>query len=304
MSKGKNQPKVKNQHYVPQTYLKNFAYENTKVFVFDKVEQRVFASSIKNVASETYFNDFPADQTPEDVDPQIVEKAFAVLEGKYQQDFNELILSAHTNRRMDLQKRGRWSLFLAFQILRTRGFRDTYIAASKEILAKLLADAWQAEYPDEPLSEFEVTLKKEYEPVQHARFMFHPNTFLDLSLGFKQYIWIMGLNPTDTLLYTSDTPVVKRPHAPADENVSNSGWLSPGIEIAFPLTPHHLLILLEPTFFKKLTHLDGSVIDLSPESVEHYNILQVGESYRRIFSQSNNFTLKKLCEQYPELGSA
>lgn len=50
--------KVKQQHFVPQCYLKNFANEDT-LFVWDKIKKSIYPSPVKNVAQQGYFNDFP-----------------------------------------------------------------------------------------------------------------------------------------------------------------------------------------------------------------------------------------------------
>jgi len=53
--------KAKNHHYVPQSYLRRFSPDGTKIHVFDKSTRRSFTSNVKNVASETYFHDVPED---------------------------------------------------------------------------------------------------------------------------------------------------------------------------------------------------------------------------------------------------
>lgn len=53
--------KVKNQHYVPQSYLKNFAVYRKRgashIWVFDKFNQNTFSTPVRNVASQGYFYD-------------------------------------------------------------------------------------------------------------------------------------------------------------------------------------------------------------------------------------------------------
>src|SRR5690606_12590554 len=51
--------KPKNHHYVPQSYLRRFSFDETQVHVFDKFTRRSFPTNVKNVASETYFHDVP-----------------------------------------------------------------------------------------------------------------------------------------------------------------------------------------------------------------------------------------------------
>jgi hypothetical protein len=51
----------KNQHYVPQAYLRRFAPDQRQVWVYDKQDGRVFRTDVRNVASETYFYDIDPD---------------------------------------------------------------------------------------------------------------------------------------------------------------------------------------------------------------------------------------------------
>jgi hypothetical protein len=72
---------VINQHYVPQSYLKNFSSDRTRIFVFDKFKQRNFKTNVRNVASERAFYDFPQSiDQPEDV--QVIERVFSELEAR------------------------------------------------------------------------------------------------------------------------------------------------------------------------------------------------------------------------------
>ena len=50
----------KNQHYVPQFLLRGFVANKTeeRIFVFDKPQERIFCTSIRNVAAETGFYNY------------------------------------------------------------------------------------------------------------------------------------------------------------------------------------------------------------------------------------------------------
>lgn len=46
----------KKQHYVPQFLLRNFAIDNTeKLFTFDKQQNKVFSTTVRDSASENGF---------------------------------------------------------------------------------------------------------------------------------------------------------------------------------------------------------------------------------------------------------
>ena len=81
---------TKNQHYVPQGYLKNFTFdqEMTQVYCLNKISGKNFTPNIRNVASENYFYELP----PEDAkkfetdmgysDFNADEKWFRIFEGE------------------------------------------------------------------------------------------------------------------------------------------------------------------------------------------------------------------------------
>lgn len=48
---------VKQQHFVPQCYLKIFANKDT-LFVWNKIEKSIYQSHVKNVAHQGYFFDY------------------------------------------------------------------------------------------------------------------------------------------------------------------------------------------------------------------------------------------------------
>lgn len=78
--------KVKQQHFVPQCYLRNFANEYT-LFVLDKIEKSIYTSHVKNVAQQRYFNDFPDSFLPDNLrdktKSQVIEQDLAKVELRF-----------------------------------------------------------------------------------------------------------------------------------------------------------------------------------------------------------------------------
>lgn len=48
---------TKNQHYVPQSYLRYFANSKEQLWVYDTKDKKSFKTSIRNIASERFFYD-------------------------------------------------------------------------------------------------------------------------------------------------------------------------------------------------------------------------------------------------------
>ena len=71
---------AKNQHYVAQSYLKQFACDrrgkHPKICCYDKVRRAAFTTNVRNVASENYFYNSP-DETA------AVEEKFGRLESLF-----------------------------------------------------------------------------------------------------------------------------------------------------------------------------------------------------------------------------
>jgi hypothetical protein len=135
------------------------------------------------------------------------------------------------------------------------------------------------------------------ESLEQAKFMLDPVLLTRSYLALIEHIWIVGINKTKQPLYTSDTPVVGRPH-----QSTLAGFDSEGIEICFPLTPKCVLNLLERNHFGNLKRLDGKVRPLNAEQVRYFNHMQVTYSNRQIYSITDDFShAKDLLDKHPEL---
>ncbi|NII83488.1 MULTISPECIES: DUF4238 domain-containing protein [unclassified Pedobacter] len=80
--------KIKNQHYVPQFYLKSFCDKAEQVWAFDKTNQHIFTSSPRNLASEGYFYD--QKQIDEKFGEQHLEHVLGIEETRFSKTFNQL----------------------------------------------------------------------------------------------------------------------------------------------------------------------------------------------------------------------
>lgn len=76
--------------------------------------------------------------------------------------------------------------------------------------------------------------------------------------------------------------------------MGNFGIASKGIEIAFPITPHLILILKDLEIFSNEIHNHNHFhFILNEENIIYYNSLQVLQSYRNVFNKDDNFELAK-----------
>jgi hypothetical protein len=100
--------KIKNQHYVPKFYLKNFLNSSGKIFVFDKSTGKIFGTNVENVANENYFYDISELDEKTGID-QFLEKHFHPLETKISELLKKLIdeLRSKTFKKYNKVNKGR-----------------------------------------------------------------------------------------------------------------------------------------------------------------------------------------------------
>lgn len=284
--------KIKNQHFVPQFYLRGFASENGQIYTFDKFRGKSFKTNIENVACEKNFYDLPkVDDRRDCIDDQIVEKSLSVLESEFSKSLDFLLLQVRKKRRrrdlFSADHKRNLALFLTIQFLRTREHRNQIMEITEKLGNGLLE-----KFPDEDYGDYHVEVNQDWLPIFQANFMFDPEVIETFSQALLNHIWFIGVNNTDVPFFTSDHPFVKKEHI-TDPYMSFSGIASPGIELAFPLCPKFILILCERTAFKKFEKYENRIIPLTTDNVTYYNCLQVVRSYRQIFSSKNDFKLVK-----------
>jgi hypothetical protein len=146
---------VKNQHYVPQFYLKYFTNPQEKMCSFDKIEKkRILYTNAKNLACEKYFNDFPQ-QSGTKERQQPMEKWFSELETKASKLMNHIqkkiqgILSLKPSEKVDYlqvltqDQKLDLAYWVAVQSLRTKDFRffsNEFWQKTQPLIAHIVED--------------------------------------------------------------------------------------------------------------------------------------------------------------------
>jgi hypothetical protein len=311
--------KVKNQHYVPQCYLKNFT-THSKIFVYDKISKRSLSlkgMNVKNVASETYFNDFPEEVLPAEIrgkrESQLIENNFSALEVDFCKILGNVITAYNNQNKaninsiflLDQETKQKLSYFLMLQIIRTRNFRNTMKRVFEDVdtlLNKLqkvrpdykpLPDEYVEPLPGEldnsiDIESFIANEPSTHSQKQHLIYMFNKlnrGNNEEITKALAEHTWIIGVNPTTLPLCTSDNPVVINKY----QNFG-SGLTSIGVQIAYPISPQLILILFESSFWKDLKSHDRECLNLSEKLVNIYNKLQLTQCTRQVYSSTNDFS--------------
>ena len=300
---------TKNQHYVPQGYLKNFTYDEQRLLVFDKFTGRWNSRSKKSVASASNFHDvhpdilqefyehialhgYPAEDTAiiERIfaDPQFIEHELSGIETAFYDARDSLLNAIDRSAVISTGQKEAFAYFMTIQHLRTPEVRRAIIELQEQLANKLVED--EGLY---------VVYDQRYASLHHAGVLFNPEIQQAYVNILSRHIWTVGMNQTGEPLYTSDTPIVMAGHATRYREI---GVGVPGIEIAFPLSPHHILVLWERNLFRDQASEDGTAWSLSLAEVRHYNRLQVLRSYQQVYSQSCDFGLaKEVCQCFPNV---
>jgi hypothetical protein len=292
--------KTKNEHYVPQGYLEKFTEDGKYIYVFDKHKpsaQRVYKAHIRNVASETYFYDFPPDIQQDYPDLQVVEHMFSEIEAIFYEFRDNFLATINGMISITQDQRLAMAYFMTLQMLRTPEYRRNFIDMMNK-LGTQVAYRVRLNSPKKKLEPLAL-LDKSRIPLAHAKLMFPSDMLYSFVKVLINHIWIVGVNKTTESFYTSDTPVVTKAHSAQSGGI---GIASRGIEIAFPLTEDVILILKERTLFKEEVKLDGVVKLLNTSEIGYYNWLQIIRSYRQVYCASSDFHVaEQTCQRFPDV---
>jgi hypothetical protein len=301
--------KLRLQHYVPQAYLKRFADGEERMWVFDKYTKKSFHSHVRNVASETYFYDIPAELAAIappglNIDVKYVEKWFSKIEGDFNTAVQSLIDHLEQTAGSEdpvfttVDQRDFLAFCIAQQAVRTKEFRlwtseleEKGEQAIINMVAKMRGIAERVER--QPQSDAEKQLR-------HIQMLLDPETARGIYECLAGHIWFIGVNNTNQLLYTSDSPIVRIEHK-KQPNFSHMGYCSPGVEIALPISSKYILVICEREFHKQLQVVDGKQRNLNPNNVATYNRLQVLQSNRQVYCATQSFDLaEEVCAAHLE----
>lgn len=273
--------KVKKQHYVPRFYLKHFASEKEEqVQVYDKINTKSFSSNVINIACEKYFYDNEIIDNTANVE-QFLEKFFHPAENSASKYLNILIDQLDNNHftEIDIKLKKVFSEFLALQLIRTR--------EQKEIQGQLIDTIFQA-INEKSETEYLLNTNEDKKRLFFLSSIMNPELIKTLTDNLINHMWFIYESKCSKKFITSDHPLVKRSHSQNRINVNGIG--STGIEIAWPLSPEYILVIMERTFHKGLEKNEGKRLStIKPDDVEYYNQLQVIHSYRQLYSKVDNF---------------
>lgn len=300
---------VKQQHFVPRCYLKNFANHQEQIFVMDKDTQKSYQTNVKNIANLTYFNDFPVEflskEYKEKEKSQVIEKELSKYETKFSNFLNEMITRlenieryAYSNEVIDQELKSHFSFFLALQLGRTMNQRQKIqntLQDISDLKSKLDESSTKKQEHlnfsiPEPVNssqsiDFNDLIRVSVEKDANAQHLFLIVDILDKGLNsniskiFANHIWFFGINSTSIPLLTSDTPIVIKPYQNHGFDID-----SYGVQVAYPISPKYLLVMHENSYWSDLKSFDRRSINLTENCVISHNKLQKDQCHRQVYS--------------------
>lgn len=262
---------TKNQHYVPQSYLRCFSADNSSIGTFCIEDGRYFEkATIKGQAKKEWFYDKNNE----------LENSFSEIEGRFLQNRQSIAKDPKAKLSRD-----QWEILyqdMIVQLMRTPNMAnkvDSIINAESHRIwehdsnpiVRELADSFTAKMPNAIINAMHVMCK-------------HPYILLDLK-------WRLVINNTDLPFITSDNPVCLYNQFAEKRHNNLCGLALSGLQVFYPLTPQLGVFYFDGDIYK-CGPAKRHFIEISPEDVFHLNILIALNATVNIFYNTQITDLK------------
>lgn len=296
-----NEGIAKVQHYVPRFLLRHFGTgKKDSIHVFDKLTGAAFTTNVKNVAAESRFYDYRVGGQGFTIEPSL-----SKLES-LAKPIIKSVLEADSLNSLSTEDRGKLSIFLAIQFIRTKSFRERF----RELPKQLEESLRRKEGPEADLSAISHLFKVPTDNEITQQTIHHMSRAEEYAVQFGNKLWVLISTDVRHPFLISDNPIGLQNRI--DHGLlGNIGLAIHGIEIYFPLSPRRALAMWCPTheamllqaasaqgshsfFHDVLRAMDsGAPLAYAPEFVRNFNSLQVGYAERFVFSATNDFSLAR-----------
>lgn len=302
---------VENQHYVPKFILKKFSSgKKPKIWAFDKSNDKVFKTNVKNIASEKGFYEFiiPEIESSETVS---MEKHLSSIEAMASPVFKK-ICSDKNLKDLTKEHGSIMMLFVTVQFVRTKEYRERFVGLGETIKEKAKSIGATNTQIDDLIGNDE-----ENKTLIGLSAFNNINYFLP---RFADKAWLLFETTMDAPFYISDNPVVL--HNEIDYSPYGSLGISvKGIEIYFPISSTLCLVIYCPSIADKIMEMaerierlngmpvldevmqstvdlahglrNGTSISINTKHVKMINSFQVTFSTRYVYNEDGNFDLVK-----------
>lgn len=260
----------KNQHYVPQMYLRNFASGSKKSIHLYNIpaKRKINNAPIKGQCAASYF--YGKDLK--------IENALQVLEGGVSRTIRG-ILDADTLPTPLSKEAGDLFVFTIFQYLRTKGMADICDDMAENLIKVIIS--LDGSIDQEVLKKLTIKLTN---PAVLTLDVAAKSFWLAVDLKTKLLI-----NRSSVEFITSDNPVVLYNQIFELSNPdfgSNTGLSCKGLQVFLPLSPTHLLVMYDGRAYKIGKKRSDSAFITNPNDIRQFNDLQYLNSFENLYSFS------------------
>jgi hypothetical protein len=232
---------AQNQHYVPKFILRHFLSNERKeqVTVFQKSTGKQFSTNIKNVMAERRFNEFRID----DQYYASFEQSVCRVEDAVLPAYDALVERGFLSQEPD--ERAMLGVFFAFQMLRTRAYRDGMSSVFGQLRTRL--SDWGV--PPDNLHKLDDLNEDD---AKKSHLLSIEKSIKDFSNIIANKDLILMEAPKGRSFYLADNPVALHNDNPRKGFRGNIGLSVPGIQIYVPLTSKYMLAAWCPSILGKM----------------------------------------------------
>ena len=252
---------VKNQHYIPQFYLKRFG-ANNKIDVYDINNKKYIENSnVANFACEKYFYDIDLDKIEDELkifknapgiqisdqaynqainNPQLIEETLSKLESKMSTCLDELEKNYSLINNEDF-------LSIFFIFIRTLAIRTSGYRAGLEKITTQTTN-WLKNLGVKKCANYNLDIDPtELAKIEQLKYLISlPSLFKKSISFFNNYNIYIGINNTDLGFIISNEPFL---HFELGFN-----------DICFPINPHLAIIMALPTCMSRANRAVHGII--------------------------------------------
>ncbi len=281
---------TKNQHYVPQFYLRRFANEYDRICVYDLKEKELRDNQHpKKYAAGRYFYDVTKAELKEILKELVEFKP----ELEYQIDYDDDQFIEHYFSKSELDAQNIMNLVENEpHRLREKVFKQKLISFLYDLSIRTELLRKQFEYINSKQNELaeivgarQLLIDAEYQAkMSQLKSLFSvSNLYKIAEMLERNYDWYIGNNVSELSFITTDNPL---PGLSAGFN-----------DICFPISKSKAIVLRTKNnngyLISKDMSKDGVTIDLSHRSVYLYNSYLIANGYRYAFGDKKSFLTMK-----------
>jgi len=279
-------PPVKNQHFVPQFYLKYFSLpDSDQLAVLDKSTGKCFKSNTSKVASRGYFYDFEGDDVLQALGDQPMEQFYGIIETEMSKNWVILLRNLNEHHGFAVTDKPKMSLYIMEQYGRTPQFRRVMDEglqqwAWRELQAKQERGELQVPEHLKHLSLEQMARSLKHHDLNYVKMTSEGGD--DLRQELEARLWMVLEQGGDVPFITSDAPV---------QTVVTTGQ---GQGIYYPLSSHYALMMLEPqspSADQAPDDCDCRVGRLPDQEVINLNRMMLHQAERQVYASTNDWGL-------------